>query len=76
MILRERFVNKLNELGYKYKSQGDRALLYKKSGRPGYVTVPKRDRIENQYVRAQLRLTGCPAEDIEAFIAQNQCNTH
>jgi hypothetical protein len=75
VIQRERFVNKLNKLGYSYKSQGDRALLYKKPGKPAYVAVPKRDLLDEQYVRAQLRLAGCSDSEIETFIGQNRCNT-
>ena len=76
MIRRERFVNKLNELGYRYNSQGDRAMLYKKSSKPGYVTVPKRDLLDESYVRSQLRLAGCTVEQIENFIGQNRCEKH
>lgn len=76
MIRRERFVNKLNELGYSYKSQGDRAMLYKKAGQRGYVTVPKRDLLDEQYVRGQLSLAGCTQADVEAFICQNRSLPH
>ena len=76
MIRRERFINKLRELGFSYNSQGDRAVLYKKPGRPGYATVLRRDYLGEDFVRAQLRLVGCPPDDIERFIRQNGERTH
>jgi hypothetical protein len=44
----------------------------KKPGKPTYIAVPKRDLLDEQYVRAQLKMIGCTDKDIEVFIGQNR----
>lgn len=68
MIRREHFCNKLGELKYRYKRETDRVLFYKKPGDPHFVTVPRRDLLDETYVRATLRICGCDLEDIEKFM--------
>ena len=72
MIRREHFSNKLNELGYRYKRETDRVYLYKKPGNPAFVTIPRRDLLDEDYIRATLRMCGCSAQDIETFVATNK----
>lgn len=69
MIRREHFCNKLGELKYKYKRETERVLMYKRPNDPVYVIVPRRDLLDEEYVRAQLKLSKCSKEDIEKFIA-------
>ena len=70
MIRRETFCNKLNDLKYRYKRETDRVLLYKKPGNPTFVTVPRRDLLDEDYVRTTLRLCGCSLDEIEQFITE------
>lgn len=72
MIRRETFYNKLGELGYRFKRQTDRVLLYKKPNNPTFVTVPRRDLIDEDYVRTTLRVCGCSLDEIERFITVNR----
>ena len=69
MIRREHFCNRLNELGYRYQRETDRVYLYKKPGHPAFVTIPRRDLLGADYVRATLRTCGCSPQDIETFVA-------
>jgi len=69
VIRREHFCNKLNDLGYRYKRETDRVYLYKKPGNPSFATVPRRDLVDEDYVRATLRMCGCSPQDIETFVA-------
>jgi hypothetical protein len=68
VIRREHFCNKLRELKYKYKRETERVLLYKRSNDPVYVMVPRRDLLDDDYVRIQLKQSGCSKEDIETFL--------
>lgn len=68
MIRREHFCNKLSDLKYRYKRETERVLLYKRPNDPVYVTVPRRDLLDEDYVRIQLKQCGCSKEDIEAFV--------
>lgn len=72
VIRREHFCNKLKELGYRYKRETDRVSLWKKPGNPSFVTVPRRDLVDEDYVRATLRMSGCNRQDIETFITTNR----
>lgn len=68
MIRREHFCNKRKELGYRYKRETDRVSLWKKPGNPSFVAVPCRDLVDEDYVRATLRMCGCSPQDVETFI--------
>lgn len=46
-------------------------MLYKKPGRPNYVTVPRKELLTCEYVSAQLRLAGASDADIKTFIDAN-----
>lgn len=73
MIRREHFCNKLGELRYSFKRQADRVMLYKRPGDHNYVTVPRKDLLDEDYVRATLLRSGCSKEDVERFIANARC---
>lgn len=70
MVKRDAFCNKLNELKYRYKRETDRVALYKKPGNPDFIAVPRRDLLDEQYVRSTLSNAGCGFEEIERFIQQ------
>lgn len=69
MILRQRFVNKLRELNYTYKTRQKRTELWRRRGGTHYASVPLSDLLEEEYVTSTLRQAGCPEEEIRSFIA-------
>jgi len=66
MLKRERFVNKIRELGYSLKKETPATHLYKRGTHP--VFVPKTDLVSETYVRATLETCKCSLDEIEAFI--------
>lgn len=70
MIPRVAFCNKLSDLGFRYKRETDRVCLYKKPGNPDYVTVPRRDLIDEDYVATTLKRQGVSEEDAKRFVEQ------
>ncbi len=69
MVRRERYINKIRELNYSYKSQQKRTYLYRKVGGTHYISVPMADWLEDEFVRSSLRQAGCGDAEITAFIA-------
>jgi hypothetical protein len=69
MVRRESFINKIRELGYKYKTQQKRTYLYRQSGTTNYISVPMADWLEDEYIQNALRQAGCPKADIQSFLA-------
>ncbi len=77
MVRRDNFINKLRELGYKYKDQSDRMHEYKLVGGTNRIHIRKKeDPLSDEYVRSVLRQCGCRPEEIERFLATNQCTLH
>jgi len=66
MLKRERFVNKLRELGYKFKKETPATHLYRCGTHP--VFVPKTDLLTETYVRITLQTCNCGTDEIEAFV--------
>jgi hypothetical protein len=54
MVPRTTFINKIRELGYKYKSQQKRTQLYRKAGGTHCIFVPLSDLLEDDFVGANL----------------------
>ena len=69
MVRREHFVNKIRSLGYKFKDEQKRTYLYRKTNGTHFISVPKPDLLEDEYVMSVLRQAGLTDEDIKAFIA-------
>jgi len=69
MVRREAFINKIRDKGFVYKTTQKRTYLYKKSGTTDYISVPKADLLEDEFVVSALRQHGCSKEEIEGFIA-------
>ncbi len=70
MVPRERFINKLRELKYSFKSQTDKTAEWKKNGSTHRVYIRrKEDPLSEEYVRSTLRQCGCKDADISRFIA-------
>ena len=69
MISKQHFINKIRELGYTFKRQADRVDLWRKKGGTHYISVPRSDYLEDEFVSSSLRQAGCPRDEILAFIA-------
>ena len=68
MIERRRFIEMLTTLGYSYKRETKRTSMYRKIGGTHRIFVPKRDLIDEKYVKSSLLQAGCSAEEIESFL--------
>ena len=68
MIQNAALINALKSLGYTFKTQSERVVIYKLSGNTKRVEIHKRDYHDPAEVRAILRRAGMLREDIEKFI--------
>lgn len=73
LIPRDRFINKVRELDYKYKRSGDKVDLWKKKGNTHTVGVRRNQMLDERYVRSTLRQCGCDDDDIEKFVSSCNC---
>ena len=71
MVQRSNLINALRRLGYKYKDQTKRMMLYKKEGSTERVAVPKNRLVMPEQVRSILRQAAMLHEDVERFISNN-----
>ncbi len=70
MVRRPAFINKINQLGYSYRKQQRRTLLYK-CGRTGdYILLPRCDELDDAFVISCLRKAGETLEEARRFIAE------
>lgn len=69
MVSRQAFINKIRELGYRYKSQQKRTQLYRKSGGTHCIFVPLCDFLEDDFVGSCLCQAGLTQDQARAFIA-------
>ena len=68
MVRRERVVNKLRELGFRFKRDAWRVQLWQKGmQRP---EIPKRDFLDEETVFHILRQCGLKPEEIAAFLRE------
>lgn len=70
MISKRHFVNKLKELGYQFKEQLHYQERYRKKGGTHIIHVPRKDILDEAYVRGTLRQAGVPPKEIDAFVAE------
>lgn len=68
MISKRRFVHKLRELGYDFKEQLHYQERYRLRGGTHIIHVPRKDYLEEEYVRSVLRQARQTGEQIERFI--------
>lgn len=68
-IRREHVINRLRELGYRFKKRGDRVEIYKRKGCTDYATVRRRDLLDDAEACSTLRMAGLDATEIDRFIA-------
>ena len=70
MVPRSTFINKIRELGYKFKSEKKRVSLWKRSGSRDYLALPKSALLEEKWVMATLAKAGVGEEEIKRFIGE------
>ena len=74
MPSRSRFIKTLRELGYEYKKETTRTLLYKKRGSPDNVFIPKNKEVEEEFIRGVLRREGWSSKQIDDFLQESEEN--
>lgn len=72
MIRRQVFLNKIETLGYYYKSQQKRTYLYRRRGGTHYISVPMADLLEDEFIRSALQQAGLIDSEIRSFIASSK----
>lgn len=69
---RERVINKLRELGYKFKRDAWRVQVWRHPTTKHTIEVRKRDEVGDDWVRCVLRQAGCNPVEIDTFF--RDCN--
>ncbi len=69
MIPCDALINRLRDLGYEFKRQADRVMIYKKSGGTTRIAVRRRDMLDVSYVRSLLKQAGLAETDIDTFVS-------
>lgn len=70
MVRRERLINKLRELGFRFKRDAWRVQFWQKGQlRP---VIPKRDFLDEETVAQILRQCGVAQQDIMAFLRESR----
>jgi predicted RNA binding protein YcfA (HicA-like mRNA interferase family) len=67
-ISREQVIARIKEAGWRFKRQGERTDLYKRSNSAQRVPVPRRDLLPALSVKAILRQAGLTPEQIAQFL--------
>lgn len=70
MISKRRFVSKLRELGYDFKEQLHYQERYRLRGGVHIIHVPRKDLLDEEYVRCVLRQARQTSEQIERFVGE------
>lgn len=68
MISKRHFVNKLKDLGYVFKEQLHYQERYRLKGGVHIIHIPRRDKLDEDFIRSTLKQAGCSTEEIHAFI--------
>ena len=69
-VAKEKFTNKLKELGFKYKGETERSIQFRRGTLP--IFVRKLGTIPTMFVRKSLRRSGLTEEQVREFI--NSCD--
>lgn len=73
MVPRERFINKLQEIGFLPSTPcGQRVMLMKRRIDSAIVSIPLKELLEDGLVYKALCQHGVSAEDAEGFVDSNQ----
>jgi hypothetical protein len=67
-VRRDQFVNKLRELGFRFKSQHDRIDWWRRPSDGKEVPVRRRDLLPVAAVVSQLRQVGVREDEIRGFV--------
>jgi len=70
VISKRRFVSKLRELGYDFKEQLHYQERYRLRGGVHIIHVPRKDLLDEEYVRCVLRQARQKSEQIERFVGE------
>ena len=70
MISKKRFINKLRELGYDFKEQLHYQERFRLRGGTHIIHVPRRDQLDEEYIRLTLRQAGQTKDQVEQFIRE------
>jgi hypothetical protein len=73
VVRHDALLNKLRELGYRYKTQKLRTELYKRPGNPNYAVLPRKELLDEANVKEVLAFTGMTAQQIKTFIDEHRC---
>lgn len=76
MIPHDALINALRELGFQFKDQADRTLLYKQKGTTKRVHIRRISLHDEKAARILLTQAGMPLDEIENFIVTYRCNQH
>lgn len=77
MIPNEAIINVLRQsLGFEFKDQKDRVMIYKKRGDTQRVMVRRITLHDDNAARILLKQAGMSADEIEKFINTYRCNEH
>jgi hypothetical protein len=68
MAKREQVINKLKERGYKFKTESERVLVFKKGTHR--LEIPRRDLLDEKWIRSAFRQAGMTNEEITEFLRQ------
>ena len=69
MVPRQSFINKIRSLDYTYKSQQKRTYLWRKIGGTHYISGPRVELFEDEFVKSALRQAGVSEQDIQSFLS-------
>jgi hypothetical protein len=70
VISKRHFVNKLKELRYQFKEQLHYQERYRLKGGTHIVHVPRKDILDELYVRSTLKQVGLSKSEIDKFIGE------
>ena len=68
-IDRERFINKIRSLDYRFNQQGKRVSIWRKKGGTHFVSVPHTKLLAEDFARHALRQCGLDEDEIQEFLA-------
>jgi hypothetical protein len=71
MVRRDTFINKIRELKFTYVTTQKKTFLWRQKGTTNYISIPKADLLDDDYVANVLRQYGFSGDEVKAFIASH-----
>ncbi len=68
MISNEALINRVRELGYEFKRQADRVMIYKQRGTTNRVMIRRNAMHDDEYACLVLRSAGLSDDGIASFL--------